>query len=92
MIDHRPKEERNPDEVVMARPEGGVKIEFRSVKFKYPTRDIWVYKDLSFTVSEYVTCLIIYASNEDYRWRKANLWPWSGPLVRMLFYVGIKLS
>lgn len=53
IIDHRPKGGNNENEVAMARPEGGVKIEFKSVKFKYPTRDIWVYKDLSFTVSEY---------------------------------------
>ncbi|EEP75316.1 multidrug resistance protein 1 [Uncinocarpus reesii 1704] len=30
--------------------DGGAKIEFRSVSFKYPTRDLPVFKDLSFTV------------------------------------------
>jgi ABC-type transport system involved in cytochrome bd biosynthesis fused ATPase/permease subunit len=31
--------------------EGGVKIEFKSVYFTYPTRDVPVFKNLSFTVS-----------------------------------------
>ena len=52
MIDHRSEQEDNATETAMSRPEGGVEIEFRSVKFKYPTRDIWVYKDLSFKVSK----------------------------------------
>ncbi|KAK2741114.1 hypothetical protein FQN57_005715 [Myotisia sp. PD_48] len=32
--------------------ENGVEIKFDSVKFKYPTRDIWIFKNLSFTVAK----------------------------------------
>lgn len=30
--------------------EGGAKIEFKSVDFTYPTRDVTVFKNLSFTI------------------------------------------
>ncbi|KAF3484449.1 multidrug resistance protein 2 [Arthroderma uncinatum] len=43
-----PDDDNNKD--VFDPREGGVEIEFKSVDFKYPSRDVPVFKDLSFTV------------------------------------------
>jgi len=40
-----------PPPAALNESEGGVKIEFKDVHFKYPTRDVPVFKGLSLSVS-----------------------------------------
>ncbi|KAK2793030.1 hypothetical protein FQN52_002178 [Onygenales sp. PD_12] len=47
-----PESSNDDDKIFVERYEGGPRIEFKSVSFKYPTRDVTVFKDLSFTVEK----------------------------------------
>lgn len=46
----RPVPDDNKSSAVLDQCEGGVEIEFKSVNFKYPSRDVPIFKSLSFTV------------------------------------------
>ncbi|KAM5432744.1 putative ABC-type xenobiotic transporter [Microsporum ferrugineum] len=48
----RPLPDDNKSKAVLDPSEGGVEIEFKSVNFKYPSRDVPVFKNLSFTVGK----------------------------------------
>ncbi|KAG5297998.1 ABC multidrug transporter [Histoplasma ohiense] len=49
----RPSENSNDGEKkTVGRFEGGAQIDFKSVSFKYPTRDVVVFKNLSFTIEK----------------------------------------
>lgn len=51
MLSVRPSENSNDGEKkTVAHFEGGARIDFKSVNFKYPTRDVTVFKNLNFTV------------------------------------------
>ncbi|PGG95796.1 hypothetical protein GX51_08117 [Blastomyces parvus] len=53
IISVRPPENNNDGEKkTVGRFEGGAQIDFKSVNFKYPTRDITVFKNLSFTIEK----------------------------------------
>ncbi|KAK2796671.1 hypothetical protein FQN51_009112 [Onygenales sp. PD_10] len=47
-----PESSNDDDKIFVERYEGGPRIEFKSVSFKYPTRDVTVFKNLSFTVEK----------------------------------------
>ena len=46
-----PKQTNLSPSTTLNESEGGVQIEFKNVHFKYPTRDIPVFKGLNFAVS-----------------------------------------
>ncbi|KKZ60872.1 hypothetical protein EMCG_04463 [[Emmonsia] crescens] len=49
----RPSENSNDGEKkIVGRFEGGARIDFKSVNFKYPTRDVTVFKNLNFTIEK----------------------------------------
>ncbi|EER45635.1 MDR efflux pump ABC3 [Histoplasma capsulatum H143] len=49
----RPSENSNDGEKkTVGRFEGGAQIDFKSINFKYPTRDVVVFKNLSFTIEK----------------------------------------
>jgi ABC-type transport system involved in cytochrome bd biosynthesis fused ATPase/permease subunit len=55
--------------------EGGVEIEFQNVYFRYPTRDVSIFKDLNMHVSllaniKVLGCVVVLI---DSRYKKANL-------------------
>ncbi|KAK2807235.1 hypothetical protein FQN50_005522 [Emmonsiellopsis sp. PD_5] len=47
-----PESSNDNDKIIVDRYEGGPRIEFKSVSFKYPTRDVTVFKNLSLTVEK----------------------------------------
>ncbi|EFQ96900.1 multidrug resistance protein 2 [Nannizzia gypsea CBS 118893] len=48
----RPAPDDNKNKAILSQCEGGVEIEFKSVDFTYPSRDVPVFKNLSFTVGK----------------------------------------
>ncbi|EEQ35850.1 multidrug resistance protein [Microsporum canis CBS 113480] len=65
----RPSPDDNKSKAVLDPSEGGVEIEFKSVNFKYPSRDVPVFKNLSFTIwyTGKLSALLTQASFYDYQ-------------------------